>query len=222
MVPSLSPVLGIGDYSAFVAGDIAFQPDTSWSKPVLDRVDGYKDLPALGTAPWYGRFLRICEKLLQRFAGTEIPFMRGFFSPLDLANALRGDAIYLDFYDDPEAPVSYTHLDVYKRQDGFDGCCDIADLSRFQGITGLQPARPHDSQLHHVELGAGRHHPNGVSGMQLSFFDADIDDNALVAVIIAVKDQRLQRLLILSRRRGNILYHRLQHLFDPHPLLGRN
>lgn len=103
MVPSLSPVLGIGDYSAFVAGDIAFQPDTSWSKPVLDRVDGYKDLPALGTAPWYGRFLRICEKLLQRFAGTEIPFMRGFFSPLDLANALRGDAIYLDFYDDPEA-----------------------------------------------------------------------------------------------------------------------
>lgn len=103
MVPSVSPVLGIGDYVAFVGGDIVFQPDTSWSQPLLDRVDGYKALPPLGTAVWYTRFLDICERILQRFAGTGIPFMRGFFSPLDLANALRGDDLYLDFYDDPDA-----------------------------------------------------------------------------------------------------------------------
>jgi len=38
MIPAVTPVLGIGDYSAFVAGDIFFQKDTSWSKPVLSRL----------------------------------------------------------------------------------------------------------------------------------------------------------------------------------------
>ena len=102
-IPVISPNIGIGDYSAFVAGEVHFQPDTSWSKPVLAELRGYKDLPALGSAKWYGRFLELWEALLQRAEGSGIPFSRGFFSPLDLANALRGDQLYLDYYDDPES-----------------------------------------------------------------------------------------------------------------------
>ncbi len=102
MIASISPMLGIGDYSAFVAGEIDFRPDTSWSSPVLDSAGAFTQLPPLGSAVWYRRFLDICERLLQRFAGSGIPFMRGFFSPLDLAAALRGDGIYYDFYDDPD------------------------------------------------------------------------------------------------------------------------
>ena len=102
MIPTISPVLGIGDYSAFVAGDIIFQPETSWSKPVLKEITDYKKLPPLGQAKWYQKFLKICEALLKLSADSGIPFMRGFFSPLDLAAALRGDAIYLDFYDYPD------------------------------------------------------------------------------------------------------------------------
>ncbi len=101
-IPNVSPMLGIGDYSAFVAGDIYFSKDTSWSKPVLEEIDAWKDLPPIGTAPWYGRFLRVCENLMRAAAPAGIPFMRGFFSPLDLGAALRGQDIYYDFYDEPE------------------------------------------------------------------------------------------------------------------------
>ncbi|MDD4493725.1 MAG: uroporphyrinogen decarboxylase family protein [Eubacteriales bacterium] len=102
-IPNISPMLGIGDYSAFVAGDIYFARDTSWSKPVLENIEDFNSLPPIGSAPWYKKFLTVCELLLQGTNGMGIPFMRGFFSPLDLAAALRGEAIYYDFYDDPEA-----------------------------------------------------------------------------------------------------------------------
>ena len=102
MVPIISPILGIGDYSAFVAGDIIFKPDTSWGEHVLKEVDGWRELPPLGNSYWYRRFLEISEALIKRSAKQGIPFMRGFFSPLDLAHALRGEDIYYDIYDEPE------------------------------------------------------------------------------------------------------------------------
>ena len=100
--PLMTEYLGIGDFSAFVAGDISFSPDTSWSKPSLKELRDYKALPQLGSTYWYGKVLEIIEALLQRVAPTGIPYMRGYFAPLDLANALRGDQIYMDFYDDPD------------------------------------------------------------------------------------------------------------------------
>ncbi len=101
-LPMVMPILGIGDYSAFVAGDIIFSEDTSWSQPVLSELDGWRGLPELGTAAWYKRFMDICEHLLESTSSSNIPFMRGFFSPpLDLAHALRGNDIYYDFFDDP-------------------------------------------------------------------------------------------------------------------------
>ncbi len=102
MIPSFTPVLGIGDYSAFVAGGITFTKDTSWPEHVLDKPGDFRKLPPLGTSLWYQRFLHICELMLKEMDGTGIPFMRGFFSPLDLAHALLGEDIYYAFYDEPE------------------------------------------------------------------------------------------------------------------------
>ncbi len=102
MIPAVTPVLGIGDFSAFVAGDIQFKKDTSWSTPVLKSVDGWATLPPFGESVWYNRLMAITEALLKRAKTGGIPFTRGYFSPLDLAAALRGDAIYTDFFDNPE------------------------------------------------------------------------------------------------------------------------
>lgn len=98
-IPIITPVLGIGDYSAFLAGDIYFSKGTSWSKPSLAEISEWRNLPAIGTTFWYRKFLEICEKLMQASKGSGIPFTRGFFSPLDLAEALRGNNIYYDFTD---------------------------------------------------------------------------------------------------------------------------
>ena len=102
MIPTVSPVLGIGDYSAFVSGEIIFKPDTSWSSPSLEEIEDWKKLPPLGTSKWYKKFLEISETILKASHNSGVPFMRGFFSPLDLAGALRGDKIYYDFYDSPD------------------------------------------------------------------------------------------------------------------------
>ncbi|MBI9008506.1 MAG: hypothetical protein JEZ05_00620 [Tenericutes bacterium] len=101
-IPIISPVLGIGDYSAFVTGDIIFKPDTSWSTPCLENITDYKNFPPIGTSKWYKLFLKISESLMIKMKDKGIPYMRGFFSPLDLAHALRGGKIYYDFYDHPE------------------------------------------------------------------------------------------------------------------------
>lgn len=101
-LPSISPILGIGDYSAIIAGDIIFGEDTSWSQPMLEKLEDWKRLEEIGSVQWYGKFMLICEKLMMQVSKAGIPFMRGFFSPLDLAHALRGAEIYTDFYDNPE------------------------------------------------------------------------------------------------------------------------
>jgi len=101
-LPNITPILGIGDYSAFIGGEIVFTDDTSWSRPILKKLDDWKKIDDLGSAIWYTRFLELSERLLERARPVGIPYLRGFFSPLDLAHALRGDKIYTDFYDDPE------------------------------------------------------------------------------------------------------------------------
>jgi hypothetical protein len=56
-IPSLSVNLGIGDYSAFVTGDIYFSSDTSWSRPTLKNLKDFRNIEPLGTAPWYKKIL---------------------------------------------------------------------------------------------------------------------------------------------------------------------
>lgn len=102
MIPSVAPNLGIADYAAFIGGEIEFHKDTSWFRPILQEISDYRKLPKLGTAFWYKNFLDICEEILKLSSESGIPFLRGFYSPLDLAGALRGEAIYTDFYEYPD------------------------------------------------------------------------------------------------------------------------
>lgn len=100
-IPQLNINLGIADYSAFVAGDISFQKDTSWARPALASLDAWRDLPPLGTAKWHRKYMEILERVLERTEDTGIPFARGFYSPMDLAAALLGPEIFTAFYDEP-------------------------------------------------------------------------------------------------------------------------
>ena len=49
--------------------------------------------------------------------------------------------------------------------------------------------RPH---FHQLELCAGAHHTDGIAGLDGAIKDAHVDDNALVAVIDGIEDQRFQ------------------------------
>ncbi len=99
-IPQLGIEMGIGDFGAFVAGDITFTEDTSWNDKPLKELRGFKDFPEIGTSVWYEKIMYMTERMLKKTKGTDIPFSRGFFSPMDLAEALRGDKLYYDMFDD--------------------------------------------------------------------------------------------------------------------------
>lgn len=100
-VPAVGPYLGIGEYSAFVAGDIEFGADTSWTKPVLADKPNLRDLRLDPSNRWFTRLNQATRYIVEKISPSRIPFGRGYYSPLDLAWALRGEDIYTDFYDDP-------------------------------------------------------------------------------------------------------------------------
>lgn len=101
-IPSVVPYMGIGEFSAFVAGEIEFGRDTSWVHPVLRD---YSDLDRLTLDPsnkWFVRLNYATRYIMERISKARIPLGRGYYSPLDLAWALRGGDIYTDFYESPE------------------------------------------------------------------------------------------------------------------------
>ena len=101
-IPSVVPYMGIGEFSAFIAGEIEFGEDTSWVKPVLQEKSDLDSLLLDPNNKWFTRLNSATRYMVQHIAPYRIPFGRGYYSPLDLAWALRGEAIYADFYEDPD------------------------------------------------------------------------------------------------------------------------
>ena len=78
------------------------------------------------------------------------------------------------------------------------------------------------AHFHQRELGPGGHHLDGVAGLDGALEHADVDDNALVAVVDAVKDQGLEGSIRVTGGGGNIADHPLQHLINVQAGLGRD
>jgi hypothetical protein len=101
-VPDIFIHHGIGIHSAYVAGQIEFTQDTSWSKPVIHTWDEFDDLTLSEANPWF-QVLRQTAELYVEHLGDEAGIATFYhFSPLDMANALRGNQLFIDFYEEPE------------------------------------------------------------------------------------------------------------------------
>ena len=98
--------------------------------------------------------------------------------------------------------------------DGLDGSRDVSDLARLESGAGHKLGGAHNAGLHNGEFRAGRHHFYAVAGLNGAFLYPDVGDNALVAVVVAVEYQRLERSLSVSLRRGYGLHHRLHYRVD--------
>lgn len=99
---SVVPYMGIGEFSAFVAGEIEFGEDTSWAAPVINEKSDLETLCLDPNNKWFRKLNEATRYMVRKIAPYRIPLGRGYYSPLDLAWALRGEAIYMDFYEDPQ------------------------------------------------------------------------------------------------------------------------
>lgn len=101
-IPTVGLNIGIGEYSAYVAGDVVFQEDTSWATTVVHEWADLDSLELRADNYWVQVLERALRHLVARCRPAGIPVVRGYYSPLDLARALRGDALFTDLYEAPE------------------------------------------------------------------------------------------------------------------------
>lgn len=101
-VPDIFIHHGIGIHSAYVAGEIQFSPDTSWAQPVIRDWGDLERISFSPDNPWFGVLLQTARIYAQCLRGQCGIATFYHFSPLDMANALRGNDLFLDFYDAPQ------------------------------------------------------------------------------------------------------------------------
>lgn len=127
LIPTFGPNFGIGDYSAFIAGEVVFTEDTSWAAPVMKSLEDMNGFSLREDAYWVKMLERALAYLVKQTASGPIPIIRGFYSPLDLAHSLRGEALFTDFMDSPDQVHQFMNF-----------CADaiIWIASRLRKITG--------------------------------------------------------------------------------------
>ena len=102
LIPAGYAWYGIAEHSAFVAGNVEFSKDTSWSHPVLHDYDNLDALELDEDNIWLRMDIDGMKYLQERSEGRFAVKLRGAMAPMDLANALRGNDLFLDIYENPD------------------------------------------------------------------------------------------------------------------------
>ena len=102
LIPAGYSWYGIAEQSAFVAGEVGFGRETSWSHPMLHDYGDLDKLELDEDNIWLRLVIDGMTYLQERSAGRFAVKLRGAMGPMDLANALRGNDLFLDVYENPD------------------------------------------------------------------------------------------------------------------------
>lgn len=101
-IPFIMPWFGIMEHSAFLGGEVRFASGTSWCEHILDS---YETLDRIRFDPenqWLKLLRYSYQYLKDNSEGIYHLSLRGTYGPMDLANALRGDSILMEFLTEEE------------------------------------------------------------------------------------------------------------------------
>lgn len=101
-VPCLCPSFGIAEHSAWLGLDVRLQEWTCLPLPRIADADAIPGLRGDPSARWFGYMRDGYEHLRSRQDGTFVLSVRGTMSPMDIANAVRGDEFFADVVADPD------------------------------------------------------------------------------------------------------------------------
>ena len=102
-VPFVNVGVNIGVMTAiFSGGRPTFDGGTSWAEPVLHDYNDIGRLQLDLTNPWIERVIEANAAVLEMYDDDFCLMPLVFRSPLDLANGIRGDEIYMEVYDHPD------------------------------------------------------------------------------------------------------------------------
>ena len=102
-IPAANINIGYGIHNAYFTGqEVIMGKETSWTKPFLDSWDKLEQLRLNRELYWYKKIIEGYKHLHDLEDGS---FTISNFSnagPADMANAVRGDDLFYDLYDNPE------------------------------------------------------------------------------------------------------------------------
>ncbi|MBR6743794.1 MAG: hypothetical protein IKM00_01055 [Clostridia bacterium] len=101
-IPSTAPWYGIAEHTAFLGGQVDFTETTTFQHPICEELADFRRLTLDCNNLWI-RLVADGMRYLRERWGEYIPVrMRGADGPADIANAIRGSALFYDIYDEPE------------------------------------------------------------------------------------------------------------------------
>ena len=102
-LPAPEVCFGIGSIVAAMGGGYArFTGGTSWCAPSVGRMEDIEKLRFDPDNVWVRFCIAVYQNLLDLFDGQFLALPYVYRSPLDGANGLRGDEIFVDMYEQPE------------------------------------------------------------------------------------------------------------------------
>ncbi len=102
-IPALGPWYGIAEHSAFLGGEVEYSPNTSWHHPCLETLDDLSGLKVNEENPIFKMVIDGIKYIKERYGDMFVPMVRGTSGVLEIANTLRGNAFFYDFYESPKA-----------------------------------------------------------------------------------------------------------------------
>lgn len=102
-IPNINVGLGIALASAYFSNaEIVFGSETSWTHPVIKQWSDLNDLYLSENNFWYQMLEHMTKRIVSQSEGDYVPSSYCYFGPSDMANALRGNDLFYDYYDFPE------------------------------------------------------------------------------------------------------------------------
>jgi hypothetical protein len=101
-LPAICPSFGIAEHSAWLGMDVLFQETTCLPIPGVQSPEDLEKITLNPADKWFNYMKKAYAYLKTRQDGTFFLAVRGTMMPMDIANALRGDEIFTDFFLEPE------------------------------------------------------------------------------------------------------------------------
>ena len=102
-IPNICPSYGIGLCSAFLSNaEVIPGIDTTWIHPVMEDIFDESHLQFDPNNPWIDFMCRYMKRARELWDGDFCIGAYSAMAPSDLANALRGNDLFYDLYDEPE------------------------------------------------------------------------------------------------------------------------
>lgn len=152
LIPNMKPYYGIAEHSAFVGGTVTYGGNTSYHEHPLRDWDDLKNLRCDEENENF-KMLMDSMRYLKERSDAEGFFvaLRGGEAPMDLANAIRGNDLFMDFYDEEEMVHKLCEFCLNAVCWTFDHQLEIAHHVRGGVISGMATWMPGHSIGHFSE-----------------------------------------------------------------------